>query len=295
MKRNGTDLIITAASSTYESSLLALIGSINVNWPNHPAIVVYDLGMGEDTCRLLKQAKIEVIRVPEFCQHWRKHFTWKIWCMRHAECQRFLWLDSGVCVLRSLDEMLLGCEKLGYCCSTIHWPLVQLMPKPLQIELGLNDLDLQNMVSINAGIFALKKDSAGKEFLDESLRIALKEECIKATEPLHRHDQAILSGLLYQSYSPLIFADFKTYAAWESPRETLNQRVWQHRRRLSKFDEEYFKSHVATSGKPHIPASLPQEQQVSSLKKIRIMIAKLRGRLPPDDRAGKTTYDGVRD
>ena len=42
-------MIITAASSTFGPSLLALLGSLNLNWPGHPPVRVYDIGLDEDT------------------------------------------------------------------------------------------------------------------------------------------------------------------------------------------------------------------------------------------------------
>ena len=49
-------VIVTAASPSYEASALALIGSLNCNWPGHPPVVVYDLGMTDDTLSRLAAA-----------------------------------------------------------------------------------------------------------------------------------------------------------------------------------------------------------------------------------------------
>ena len=59
-------MIITAASSVFGPSLLALVGSLNLNWPDHPRIRVYDIGLDDDTLRILDASNVEVIKVPEF-------------------------------------------------------------------------------------------------------------------------------------------------------------------------------------------------------------------------------------
>ena len=72
-------LIITAASNAYGPSLLALPGSLNLNWHNHPPVLVYDIGLDDATRATLQQHHIPLRVVPPFCPHWRSHFTWKIW------------------------------------------------------------------------------------------------------------------------------------------------------------------------------------------------------------------------
>ena len=63
------ELIVTAASHAYSDLVLALVGSANANWPEHPRILAYDLGMSADAVALLCEAGVEVRRVPPFCPH----------------------------------------------------------------------------------------------------------------------------------------------------------------------------------------------------------------------------------
>src|SRR3954468_21574661 len=105
MEGNQQDrLIVTAASAEYSSSLLALLGSLTLNWPGHPPVRVYDLGLEASTLHLLEESGIAVERVPPFCSHWRRHFTWKLWCLQQAPARDVLWIDASCLVLRPLDE-----------------------------------------------------------------------------------------------------------------------------------------------------------------------------------------------
>jgi hypothetical protein len=63
---NFEKLIITAASEVYASSLLALLGSLNLNWPEHPPVLVYDIGLDEATLTILNAHNILVKKFPPF-------------------------------------------------------------------------------------------------------------------------------------------------------------------------------------------------------------------------------------
>ena len=106
--------IITTASEKYTDSLFALIGSLNCNWPNHPRIVVYDIGLEEESLKFLNNAKIEVRKVPVFCEHWRQHYTWKIWCINDIETENVIYVDAGTCILDNLDEIIDEINVRGY-------------------------------------------------------------------------------------------------------------------------------------------------------------------------------------
>lgn len=288
-------LILTAASPTFEPSLLALIGSLNCNWPNHPDVLVYDLGMTLETRSILRRAGIDVRSVPDFCPHWRKYFTWKRWCLKDCPSRAYLWLDAGTCVLRPMDEAFVGIDRLGYFCSTNHWPLLPNTNPAVRREMCLDTDWLSATASVNSGIHGLGKSGAGLELIEENFHLALSEETLRPTEPLHRHDQPILTVLLHKYFSPVLYADFKTYAGWESPRDVINQKIWVHRRRMRARDMEYFAQYLAHPGPPRIPESLPPPKKRTWLQRLRIHVARWRGRAPRDDQAGTVVYDGVRD
>jgi hypothetical protein len=289
------ELIISGASRAFERSLLALVGSINVNWPNHPRILIYDLGMSGEAVSILKNAKYEIKRVPEFCEHWRQHFTWKIWCCHDVPSETYLWLDAGVCVLQPVEEAFAAMKKIGYFCPTNNWPLKPAINKPLQNACNLNEDDLCRMVSINGGIHGFLKTSAGAALLDKAMGLALKEENMKATEPLHRHDQALLSILLYKYFYPVLFSDGQIYAGWQSPSQVFGQKIWIHRQRMQSEDMQYFIQHIKKSGHVYIPKSPPEPKDPSLLMKLRLKVANMRGRSPLEESAGKIIYNGVRD
>jgi hypothetical protein len=218
-----------------------------------------------------------------------------MWCLKDCPAGSYLWLDAGSCVLRPLDEAFAGVDKLGYFCSSNHGPLLENTNLAVRKALDLSDNWLAETASINAGIHGLAKAGAGMELIEEAYALALEEGNMRPTEPLHRHDQPILTALLHKYFSPVIYADFKTYAGWESPRDVVNQKVWVHRKRMLRHDLEYFAQYVDRPGPPRIPDTLPPPRKPTWVKRLRIKIAQWRGRTPQSKRAGTVVYDGVQD
>lgn len=284
-------MIVTGASPAFEASLLALLGSLRVNWPDHPPVLVYDLGMGRTTLDRLASASINVQKVPVFCLHWRKHFTWKIWCIHDAPARTYLWLDAGVCVLRPFPEVFECAEKLGYFCSTNHFSQSKQTSERMAQALGVGAVSLDGMVSINAGIHALMKDERGCALLDEALTIALEETAMRPTDVWHRHDQPLITGLLYKYFGELVLADFETYAGWQGPDKVLNQKIWVHRRRMLAKDLDYFCQGLMQPMPPYIPVRPPALKSPNLLMKTRICVAKWRGRYPKN-KAGECIVNG---
>ena len=273
---------------------MALIGSLNCNWPDHPRILVYDLGMSPGVLSRLNSAGIEVRRVPAFCAHWRSHFTWKFWCFLDAPTQKYLWLDAGVCVLRPFWESFHAIERLGYFCVTNHWPLHPTISDAQRAALGISDGWVRGISSIASGIHGIAKRGPGTELLRTAFELALAEENLRATAPLHRHDQSLLTALLHQFFPPVVYADWRTYAG-QTPNEVVDQKIWVHRRRMQQADLAYFEEFVSRPGTPRIPTYTAPAPTKGVLHKLRVAIAWARGRTPASDRAGTVIYDGMRD
>jgi len=292
-------IIITAASSSYEESLMALLGSLNCNWPDHPPVLVYDIGMRQKALSELDRAGIMVRRVPAFCEHWRRHFTWKLWCMNEASCNTFFWIDAGICVLRPMDEVFRCAETLGYFVVPNDNPLSWGVNRYLRDRYGVCIANLEEIPSILGGFIALSRAQA-RSVLDEAMDLALIEEAMKCTKPYDRHDQDVLSLLLFRSFGPLLYADRELYGEWIAPAMHHCQKVWIHRRRMRPEDVLYFKQYLRMQGAPRIPGAPDYlYPPTGRLQRARIWLASIRGRnpYPPSLPAptGGYIHDGVRD
>jgi hypothetical protein len=290
-------LIVTAASRSFGGSLLSLIGSLRLNWPAHPRVLVYDLGLDADVLGALARVGVEVRKVPAFCPHWRKHFTWRSWCLLDVPAETYFWLDAGTCVLRPSPEVFESGDRLGYFCCTNHWPVDSTLSLPQRRALNVSEQESRAMVSINAGVHALRKADKGLWILRRFSEIAMVEGNMAPADPWHRHDQPLLTVLFHQAFGSPLFGDFKTYAGWESPREVANQAIWVHRTRMKSADHECFIRALDVDAKcvgPYAPSPLDAPTEDGWVRRIRIRVAKWRGRYPCNC-AGEFISDGMKD
>jgi len=248
--------------------------------------------MGAETLAVLERANIEVRKVPEFCPHWRKYFTWKIWCCCNAPCETYLWIDAGICVLQPFPEAFVMADALGYFIQPNTLSLDVGVCQPLREHFGLTPEQLRGMLGINAGIHGMNKSKA-RALLDEAMDLCMHQAYMADQKPKDLFDQDLLSVLLYKHFSPLVFADRELYDEdHKGPHAHQGQRVWHHRRAMQPEDLDYFARNVSQPGAPHIPQTPPPRKERSFLMKARIRVAKWRGRCPEKPRV---PYHGVRD
>ena len=171
--------IITAASEKYASSLFALIGSLNCNYPSHPPVVVYDIGLEEKSLAFLKYAGIEVRSVPPFCEHWRRHYTWKIWCINDIQTENVIWIDAGLCVLNNLDDIIQEIDKNGYFLVKSDQLLDWEASKESCEGCGVDYSFRLGKFTFGGGLFGAKKQGIIKNILLEALNVVLDENTIK--------------------------------------------------------------------------------------------------------------------
>ena len=289
-------MIITAASAAFGPSLLALLGSLNLNWPDHPPVRVYDIGLDEYTLGELNRNKVDVVPVPPFCSHWRKHFTWKVWCWNDAPAPDILWMDAGLVVLQPLGEVFDAIDRLGYFVVPTYHLLTENASLNACRGCGVEPSFRNGKMTLAGTVIGFKKQGLIRDILKEALSIAEVEEYIASVEKTHRHDQMIISLLLHKHLRQVIMSDGIVYCGWESPRQTPGQKVWVHRRALMEKDQAYLASRISTSGEPFIPGDPVADRPVHSLwKKIfsppeRAIRQAIRG-----DRNREEIYDGVRD
>src|SRR5512140_806216 len=243
-KNHGEGMIITGASETFGPSLLALLGSLDLNWPGHPPVRVYDLGLDDGTLGTLSRYGVEVVPVPPFCPHWRKHFTWKIWCWNDAPARDILWIDAGVVVLQPMDEVFEAICRVGYFVVPTYHSLTENASDNACRGCGVPMSFREGKMTLAGTLIGFRKEGGVKGVLEEALSVALVEENIASVEKTHRHDQMILSLLLYKHLGQVLMSDGVVYCGWLSPDQSPCQKVWVHRRSILPEDQAHFSSRL---------------------------------------------------
>ena len=286
--------ILTGASASYAGGMLALIGSLQCNWPDHPPVLVYDLGLPEEAKARLRDSGVRVIPVPAFCPHWRRHMTWKVWAWNHAPCRSFVWLDAGVWVLRPFPEVFGMVERAGYFVRSDNTLFTEHCCPSLAENLGITLDESAGLLNCNSGLFGLCKEGPGLQLLQEAMRLALVEANLKAVAPLQLHDQSLLTILLHRHLGRLVYADRDLYGSERGPSSCKGQRLWIHRGKVLAEDRQYFIEHASKGGVARRPGACPPPEAPSLARRLRIAIAKRRGRYPSPP-VYPEIYDGVRD
>jgi hypothetical protein len=287
-------LVISAASAGFGPSLLALLGSLNLNWPHHPAVRVYDLGMEADILGVLQENRIEVVPVPPFCPHWRKHFTWKIWCLNDAPAEEVLWIDAGMAVMAPLDEAFAATTSLGYFLAPNHQLLDWEASEAACRGCGVDPAFRLGKPTLAGGLMGFRKSGKAWDVLQEALAVALVEDAIRSTDYRHRHDQAVISLLMYKHFGEVIPADNAIYLGERSPAQVPGQKIWVHRRGILPQDIAFYRQFVSKSGPPRKPLdprkNRPKNPFVLALRFTRSRLRRLKDRL-----SVPKIYDGVSD
>jgi hypothetical protein len=251
-------LVITGASEPYFVSLLALIGSLRINWPSHPPLLVYDLGLEPASLARLEAMGQRVRKVEPFCPHWRHHFAWKIWCWNDAPAEEILWIDAGIAVLEPLDEVFDHVSRVGYFVVPTYHTLDENASESACEGCRVPPRFRHGRATFAGGFIGFRKRDRVEAILREALEIAKIERFIASSERQHRHDQMLIALLLHRDLGPVCPADGQIYAGWISPDQVPGQRVWVHRRRMRREDMERLASAAQTGGSPFRPQAPPR-------------------------------------
>lgn len=289
-------LIITAASEAFGPSLLAMLGSLTLNWPDHPPVLVYDLGLSAPFLTRLARNNISVRKVPEFCPHWRKYYTWKTWCWNDAPAAQIFWLDSGVAVLQPAPEIFTSIERLGYFAVYSCQSLAREASPYACQSTGVSAEAAAHLPTIAGGIIGFDKAGRAGGVVKEAFRLAQDENNVRPFAPEHRHEQALVSLLMHRDLGPLVISDYQMYCYGEKPPGAVpGQKLWVFRRWMHPGDAAYLAEHISTPGAPFIPRAVPPPERKwyhlpGRIARRGLRVLGVRPRPQPP-----TPHDGVRD
>lgn len=257
--------IITSVSNKFFPNVLNLIGSIKANYPEHPKIYVYDLGLFPTFAHELHSIPgVEVIKMPKFCSFWRACYTWKTYIFTKPFTDISLYLDAGTQVLRPLDEVFALIERDGYLAIGQIIPCYLTTPKEYIATLSINESHLKKEV-VTAGMFGFSRHHADIQKVIEAVHnAALSGLCLgfsqteqwKNKDPnktlfvrdcgIFRHDTTLLSIFLHKIIPNAKITDLSLFS---NERHAGKHFIWNLRLLYSSL--EYY-SPVYTGSKKNI-------------------------------------------
>lgn len=247
--------IITACSNRFFPSVLNLIGSIKANYPNHPKIYVYSLGLFTILKNELKNIKdVEVIDMPHFCPFWKKCYTWKPYIFNNPITELNIFIDAGSQILRPLDEIFEQILTNEYFAVSQGGQLEEIIPQEYKRLLNLK-AGFEHKTYIGSGVFGFKKSNEKmRNLLSEIYEEALCGLCLgfSAEEQgrnkgknktffirgckVFRHEQTLLNIKMVNEFGNFRINDLNKFAGLESPHEHPEQVIWSLRRNYKKLE-----------------------------------------------------------
>lgn len=239
--------IITSASNKFFPSLLNLLGSFEKNYPEHPHIYVYDLGLSSIFRKELESVEwITVLDIPKFSPFWRSCYTWKTHIFQHPLAEINLYIDAGSQVLRPLDEMFSEIEQHDYVAVEQGAELGLITPEEYKSIFPI-DPKHYDKHCVTAGIFGFKKDSSVTPALSELYDCAIAGLCLgfSPTElwknkgknktsfvrqcKMFRHDTTMLNLVLRKHIADLRIQNVDKFGGDSSPENHPEQLIWNFR------------------------------------------------------------------
>jgi len=165
--------IITSCSTKFFPSVINLISSIKVVYPNHPTIFVYNLGLLPVFRKeLIMVEGVEVIDMPKFCAHWRSCYTWKTYIFAHPVARLNFYLDAGCQILKSLDEVFDIIEKKDVLLINECVSFKEIVPESYKKLFNLSD-KCDDLPTMHAGIVGFKNTPAINNIFEKIYNAAL--------------------------------------------------------------------------------------------------------------------------
>ena len=246
--------IITSASNKFFPSLINMLGSLEVNYPNHPPVYVYDIGLFYTFRKELEKIKwVTVLDIPHFSPFWRACYTWKTYIFTKPLADLNFYMDAGCQILKPLDSIFDEINRDGYFTVDQDVKGKKIIPNDYISTFDVDSATLESD-AITAGIFGFKKDSIISPNLDEMFEASKKGYCLGFSKTemwknkgvnrneyirdceYFRHDTTLLTIFArkninnYHSHSAL------QYAGWMSANDHKDQVIWNLRLNYVKLD-----------------------------------------------------------
>jgi hypothetical protein len=149
-------------------------------------------------------------------------------------------------ILKPLDEISYALEHNKYFMVT-NYQLLDWEASEAACEgCGISPSFRYGKLTLASSIMGFKKSLKIQQVLKDALSLAQIEKYIAATEPTHRHDQALISLLMYKHFGDVNIANGSVYAGWQSPTQIVGQKVWVHRRGLSEKSASFLAAHISS-------------------------------------------------
>jgi hypothetical protein len=231
-----------------------MLGSLHTNYPNHPKVYVYDIGLFYTFRKELEKIEwVEVLDIPHFSPFWRACYTWKTYIFTKPQADLNFYMDAGCQILKPLDGIFSEVDSDGYFTVDQDVKGIKMIPNDYIKIFNIDDATL-NENAITAGIFGFKKSESIAKNLDDMFEYAKKGYCLGFSKTelwknkgvnktnyvrdceYFRHDTTLLTIFARKNIPNYHSHSGKQYAGWVSPNDHKDQVIWNLRMNYTHLD-----------------------------------------------------------
>lgn len=240
--------MVTAADKKYAPYMFNMLSSLHANFPLHPVVYVFNLGMTRAQCQeLLGVPWLALQQVEKFAPHWKLNWAWKPYIWLQPAERYVLHLDAGIVVLRSLELWFLSIKKNMYLAISQNQPMSDITPLDYWSLVGLEKSRYENEEVFAAGVWGFDKRSIVGKAVQEAYQLAKEGWTLGASEgevnpafdksiirncPRFRHDQTLINLTLRKHIKQsVVVRPLLKYCGLGGSNESPQQFIWLARRR----------------------------------------------------------------
>lgn len=243
--------LVTAADAKYAPFLFNALSSIHANFPDHPLVYVFDLGLSRaQRCELESVPWIRLRAIDKFIPDWKAGWSWKPYILTRVDERFVLYFDAANIVLyRSIALWFLAIKRHGFFGIANGQRMQEITPSDYWVMFGLDPTVCAARATFGAGLFGF--DSAGPAGAAIRKCLALTVagwnlgRSASEQNPLYgkvalrdcvcfRADQTLFNLAMIEHMGPdILIRDEVRYCGRGGPHDHVNQYLWYSRRNKS--------------------------------------------------------------
>lgn len=240
--------LVTAADNKYAPFLFNALSSIHVNFPDHPIIYVFDLGLNFMQRNELKSVPwVRLVAIEKFVPHWKIGWSWKPYILTKVKERYILYFDAANIVLyRSIALWFLAIKRHGFFGIGNGYHLKDITPPEYWEIFGLDPSINAGRRIFGAGLFGYDRFGPAGMAVTKCLTLTMEGwnlgRSINEKNPLYtnvilrnceifRADQTLFNlAIIEKMESNILIRDEIRYCGLGGPEDHPKQYLWYSRR-----------------------------------------------------------------
>jgi len=240
--------LVTASDAKYAPFLFNALSSIHTNFPDHPLVYVFDLGLNRSQRFELESIPwIRLKAIEKFVPHWKEGWSWKPYILTQVDERFVLYFDAANIVLyRSIALWFLAIKRHGFFGIANGQLLRDITPSDYWTMFALDPVICAGRPTFGAGLFGFDGAGSAGNAIRKCLSLTIdgwnlgrsdgEKNPLYGKVPLRdcmcfRADQTLFNLAMVEYVGPdLLIRNEERYCGRGGPRDHANQYLWYARR-----------------------------------------------------------------